>query len=135
MPVSDDHKGPVYTYGDPKNIVIFKTCPNPQLAWKFLQYLLEEKNELKFLEFTNQLPRRKNLDTNPLFKDYFNKNPKMKIFAEQAKYVKGTDQSPVLKEVFDLISQEYEACVIYGMKTPEAAVSDAAKAVNLLFLK
>lgn len=135
MPVSDNHKGPVYTYGDPKNIVIFKTCPNPQLAWKFLQYLLEEKNELKFLELTNQLPRRKNLDTNLLFKDYFNRNPKMKIFAEQAKYVKGTDQSPVLKEVFDLISQEYEACVIYGMKTPEAAVSDAAKAVNLLFLK
>ena len=135
MPVPDDHKGPVYTYCDPKNIVIFKTCPNPQLAWDFLKYMLQEKSDLKFLEFTNQLPRRKNLDTNPLFKDYFNKNPKMKIFAEQAKYVKGTDQSTVLKEVFDLISQEYEACVIYGKKTPEEAVSDAAKAVNLLFLK
>ena len=135
MPVPDDHKGPVYTYCDPKNIVIFKTCPNPQLAWDFLKYMLQEKSDLKFLEFTNQLPRRKNLDVNPQFKDYFEKNPKMKIFAEQAKYVKGTDQSTVLKEVFDLISQEYEACVIYGKKTPEEAVRDAAKAVNLLFLK
>lgn len=135
IPVPDGHKGPVYTYGDPKNIVIFKTCPNPQLAWKFLKFALNEKNDLKFLEITNQLPRRKNLDKNPLYESYFKKNPKMKIFAEQAKYVKGTDQSTVLKEVFDIISQEYEACVIYGKKTPQEALNDAEKAVNLLFLK
>lgn len=135
MPVPDDHQGPIYTYGDPKNIVIFKTCQNPQLAWTFLKYLLEDKSELKLLELTNQLPRRKDVDKNSLFFDYFRKNPKMKIFAEQAKYVKGTDQSPVLKEVFDLISQEYEACVIYGVKTPKEALNDAEKAVNLLFLK
>jgi multiple sugar transport system substrate-binding protein len=35
-------------------------------------------------------------------------------------------------EVFDIISQEYEACVIYGRKTPEAAVKDAADAVDVL---
>ena len=40
----------------------------------------------------------------------------MKTFAEQSNYVKGTDASPVLKEIFDLISQEYEACVVYGCK-------------------
>lgn len=135
IPVPDDHTGPTYTYSEPKNIVIFKTSSHPQLAWKFLKYMLDEKNDLKFLELTAQLPRRKNIDKNPLFFDYFNKNPKMKIFAEQVKYVKGTDQSPVLKEVFDLISQEYEACVVYGKKTPEDAVRDAANAVNLLFLK
>lgn len=135
MPVPDDHTGPVYTYGDPKNIVIFNTCPDPNLAWKFLKQALSEDNELKFLELTNQLPRRKDLDINLKYAGYFEKNPKMKIFAEQAKYVRGTDQSPVLKEVFDLISQEYEACVIYGKKTPRKALSDAEKAVNLLFLK
>ncbi len=59
----------------------------------------------------------------------------MKAFAKQAKYVKGTDQCPVLKEVFDLISVEYEACVIYGKKSPREALNDAEKAVNLLFLK
>ncbi len=135
IPVPDGHIGPVYTYGDPKNIVIFQTCPDPSLAWKFLKSVLSEESDLKFLEITNQLPHRKNLDTNPKYAGYFTKNPKMKIFAEQAKYLKGTDQSPVLKEVFDLISQEYEACVIYGKKTPQEALNDAEKAVNLLFLK
>ena len=135
MPVPDGHKGPVYTYCDPKNIVIFKTCKDPQAAWNYIKTMISNEGDLKLLEITNQLPRRKNLNRNPFFNDYFTNNPKMKIFAEQSKYVRGTDASPVLKEVFDLISQEYEACVIYDKKTPEQAVKDASDAVNLLFLK
>jgi multiple sugar transport system substrate-binding protein len=32
----------------------------------------------------------------------------------------------------DIISQEYEASVVYGKKTPEKAIEDAEKAVNVL---
>ena len=135
MPVPDGHVGPVYTYGDPKNIVIFKTCKDPQAAWNYIKMMIDENGDLKLLSLTNQLPRRKKLNTNPFFSDYFLKNSKMKIFADQSEYVKGTDASPVLKEIFDLISQQYEACVVYGMKTPEQAINDAADAVNLLFLE
>ena len=135
MPVPDDHKGSAYTYGDPKNIVIFKTCSNPQKAWQFLQFILDEKVELDLLRITNQLPRRKDLLENQRFEEYFQLNPKMKTFAEQARFVKGTDASPYLKEVFDLISQEYEACVVYGIKTPKQAIQDASDAVDLLYLK
>lgn len=135
MPVPDDHKGPVYTYGDPKNIVIFKTCPNPQLAWEFLKFMTSRENDYEFLKISNQIPRRKDLNEDSLFVQYFNNNPKMKPFAKQSKFVKGTDSSPVLKEVFDIISQEYEASVIYDKKTSEEALSDAEKAVNLLFFK
>lgn len=134
MPVPDDHIGPVYTYGDPKNIVLFNTCDNPKIAWEFLSFFCSKENELRFIEITTQYPRRKDLLTDSLFISYFDKKPMLKIFAKQAKYVKGTDASPVLKEVFDMISQEYEACVIYGIKTPEDAVHDAARAVNLLFI-
>jgi len=135
MPVPDDHKGPVYTYGDPKNIVIFKTCKDPETAWNYIKTMINDRGDLKLLEITNQLPRRKNLDSDPFFTNYFSDNPKMKIFAKQSKYIRGTDASPVLKEVFDLISQQYEACVVYGKKTPEQAVKDASDAVSLLFLK
>jgi multiple sugar transport system substrate-binding protein len=69
-----------------------------------------------------------------LFADYFRNNPKMIPFAKQAKYVKGTDPCPVLKEVFDIISREYEACVIYNVKSPEQAIKDAALAVQLLLM-
>jgi len=135
MPVPDEHKGPVYTYGDPKNLVIFKTCKYPQAAWNYIKTLINNEGDLKLLELTNQLPRRKNLNNNPFYKEYFIKNPKMKVFADQSEYVRGTDASPVLKEIFDLISQQYEACVVYGKKTPQQAIADAAEAVNLLFLE
>jgi multiple sugar transport system substrate-binding protein len=135
IPVPDGFEGPIYTYGDPKNIVIFNTCSNPQYAWEFIKFMISKENDLKLLEITTQLPRRKNLDTDSLYMNYFSANPKMKTFAKQTKYVKGTDSSPVLKEVFDIISQEYEACVIYGVKSPEQAINDAADAVNLLFIE
>ncbi len=32
LPVPDNHKGPIYTYGDPKNIVIFKTCSECRIS-------------------------------------------------------------------------------------------------------
>lgn len=135
IPVPGDHTGPIYTYGDPKNIVIFKTCPDPQNAFNFIKFMLKKENDLKLLQISNQLPRRKNLDRDSLFAGYFDNNPKMEPFAKQARYVKGTDNALYLKEVFDLISQEYEACVVYGVKTPEQALRDAEHAVNLLYIK
>ena len=37
--------------------------------------------------------------------------------------------------MLDIISQEYEACVVYGKKTPEKAIADAEAAVNVLLRK
>ncbi|MFZ1751015.1 MAG: extracellular solute-binding protein [Saprospiraceae bacterium] len=132
MQVPDNHQGPIYTYGDPKNIVIFNTCKHPQKAWDFIKTLISIEGDKTFLEMTGQLPNRKNLETEPAFQDYYEKNPKVKIFAAQANYIKGVDNCEIIVEVFDIISQEYEACVIYNKKTPEKAISDAAKAVDNL---
>ena len=135
MPVPDDFSGPAYTYGDPKNIVIFNTCQDPQLAWEFIRTMITKESDLKLLELTTQVPRRKNIDKESPFIEYFESNPKMRAFAKQSNYVRGTDSSPVLKEIFDIISQEYEACVIFDVKSPEEALKDAEHAVNLLFLE
>ena len=132
LQVPDKHEGPVYTYSDPKNIVVFNTCKQPQEAWNFIKTLIDKEGDKKLLEFTTQLPNRKNIETEEVFQDYFNKNPKMKVFAKQANYIKGVDNCEIIVEVFDVISQEYEACVIYNKKTPEKAIEDAAKAVDNL---
>jgi len=135
VPVPNNHTGPVFTYGDPKNMVMFNTCPNPELAWKFLQTLLSEKADRDFLEGSRQFPRRKDLNDNPLFVAYFNVHPELIPFALQARHVRGMDSARYMKEVLDLISQEYEACVVFGLKTPENAIRDAAHAVDLLYLQ
>jgi multiple sugar transport system substrate-binding protein len=130
--VPDDHQGPVYTYGDPKNIVVFNTCKNPQAAWNFVQTLIKKQGDLQLLEVTGQLPRRKNLDTDKFYEGYFRRNPMMITFAKEIPYLKGIDNCEVIVEVLDIISQEYEACVVYGKKTPEKAIADAEAAVNVL---
>jgi multiple sugar transport system substrate-binding protein len=136
LPVpADSLKGRAYTYGDPKNIVIFNTCRNPALAWEFIKLMINPENDLLMLKTTAQLPRRKDLTQSTGFLEYFSDHPQMMTFARQARYVRGTDNSPVLKEIFDAISQQYEACVVYGKKSPEEAINDAAKAASLIILQ
>ncbi|RMG66423.1 MAG: sugar ABC transporter substrate-binding protein [Calditrichaeota bacterium] len=132
LPVPDDHRGPVYTYCDPKNIVLFSTCRRPEAAWRFVAFLISRRNDRVFLEMTNQLPRRKNLFQDPLFAPIFEQRPALQPFARQARYVRGTDASPVLKEVFDAISQQYEAAVVYRVSPVERAIKEAAQRVQLL---
>lgn len=132
IPVPDDRTGPVYTYADPKNIVVFSTCQHPQQAWDFIRTLVDKEGDLQLLIVTGELPNRKNLERDIFFSDFFLKNPMMVPFAQQVPYAKGVDNCEVIVEVLDIISQEYAACVIYGKKTPEKAIQDAAKAVNLL---
>ncbi|KAA3653981.1 MAG: sugar ABC transporter substrate-binding protein [Calditrichaeota bacterium] len=132
VPVPDNYKGNRYTYGDPKNIVIFSTCKYPEKAWEFVKFLVSKKNDLRLLQKATQLPLRKNLLQDPWFQDYFEANPRLVPFARQAQYIRGTDQTPVAKEIFDAISHEYEAAVIYNTKTAENAIHDAAKRVHLI---
>jgi multiple sugar transport system substrate-binding protein len=133
--VPDDHTGPVYTYADPKNIVMFNTCSDPQAAWEFIKTIVDKNGDLQLLEMTGQLPQRKNLSSDNYYTGYFKKNPMMIPFANEIPYVKGVDNCEVIVEVLDIISQEYEACVIYGKKTPEKAIADAEAAVNVLLGK
>jgi multiple sugar transport system substrate-binding protein len=75
---------------------------------------------------------RKNLQSDPYYSEYFKENPMMIPFAKELPYVKGVDNCEVIVEVLDIISQEYESCVVYGKKTPEKAIQDAETAVNVL---
>ncbi|HUR30957.1 MAG TPA: extracellular solute-binding protein [Saprospiraceae bacterium] len=135
VPVPDTSVSPIYSYGDPKNIVIFNTCRDPQMAWKFLKTMLTAEADKDFLELSGQFPRRKDLNTNPIFQNYLQTHPRIVPFAKQAMYVRGIDNHQYMKEVLDLISQEYEACVVFGRKDPREAINDAAKAVDLLYLQ
>jgi multiple sugar transport system substrate-binding protein len=132
LPIPDGHQGPVYTYGDYKNIAIFSTTSHPKEAWKFVKFIITAEHDLLLLEIANQIPVRGDLLTNPLFVDYFTRNPLMKLFAEQAVYTRGVDAAPDLKEILDTISQEYEACAVYGRKAPADALRDALSRTRMI---
>lgn len=132
LPVPDQHTGPVYTYGDYKNIAIFGTTKHPREAWQFVKYLLQPEHDLMLLTITDQIPVRGDLLTNPMFAGYFQRNPMMVKFAQQAAYTRGVDAAPDLKEILDAISQEYEACAVYGKISPGEAVDDAFRRTKMI---
>ncbi|MBE3575770.1 MAG: extracellular solute-binding protein, partial [Firmicutes bacterium] len=89
VPVPDSVKGPVWTYGDPKNIGIFTTTKHPKEAWEFVKFILTKENDLLWLKTTSQPPYRMNIESDPLFAPYFQTHPVMKIFAAQSAYTRG----------------------------------------------
>ena len=127
IPTPDDYTGPVYTYGDHKNISIFSTTYYPEESWEFAKFLISETADSLLLELTSQIPIRKNLTSNPLYANYFANNPGMIIFAEQAINTRGVDGASELKEIFDALSQEFEACCLFDARTPRESIHLAAQ--------
>ncbi len=124
--------GPVYTYGDPKSIVIFSTTQHPQEAWEFVKFMTSRMNDLRLLEITSQLPLRKDLTSDPLYRDYFAEHPAGRLYAEQIPYTVGTDHTIYLQEIFDIISQEFEAACIHQAKTVDEAITSMQERVQRL---
>ncbi|NOZ74788.1 MAG: extracellular solute-binding protein [FCB group bacterium] len=108
-----------YTYGDAKNIIIFKSSRFREDCWEFIKFMTSRKNDLIFLETTQQLPLRKDILRDKEFADFFNQHPQMRIFAEQIPNIVGVDQSLYMQEIFDMISKSWDALVVYGVEDIE----------------
>ncbi len=132
LPVPQVGDEPVHTYGDPKNIVIFSTSRYPQQAWEFVKFMTSRAADRSLLEVTNQLPMRRDLTTDPQYRDYFEDHPKLEIFARQVPYIVGTDHTIYLQEIFDIISQEYEATCLYQAKPIARAIADMSERATVL---
>ena len=133
IPVPSDSIKRVYTYGDPKSMVIFSTTRHPKEAWKFVKFLISKSSDRKLLELTNQIPIRKNLVKDPEFAALFQRNPALKIFAAQAESIAPMDDSPHFVQILDYLGQQYEAAAVYHVISSEKAIKDAAQYVETIY--
>ncbi len=101
IPVPDDYRGPVYTYGDYKNIAIFANTRHPEAAWRFVRYLVSREADRLLLEQTRQIPVRQGLLDDLYFASVFEAYPLLARFAAQAAYTRSVDSVPDLKEILD----------------------------------
>jgi multiple sugar transport system substrate-binding protein len=127
IPTPSRGAGPPVTYADPKSVIIFATCEHPREAWDFVKFMISSRNDLLLLDLTSQLPIRSGLADDPEFAAYFERNPRMRRFADQVAATRTCDSVPELREIFDIIAQEFEASAVFGLKSPEEAVRDAAR--------
>jgi multiple sugar transport system substrate-binding protein len=122
IPVPDDHTGPVYTYGDHKNIAIFSSTKHPAESWAFVKFLISKQADMQMLRITRQIPLRGDLLSDPEFVAYFDGDPKLSVFAEQAAHTRSVDAVPDLKRIFDALSRRYERSAVYGKDDLDSAV-------------
>lgn len=122
LPVPDDHTGPVYTYGDYKNIAIFATTKHPQEAWRFVRFLVSPDADRQLVTATRQIPLRTGIATDPALDTFYAAHPAVRRFAEAAAYTRGVDAVPQVPEVLDAVAQGYERA-IYRAATPAEATA------------
>lgn len=132
IPAPDGYEGEPYTYGDPKSIGIFQSTKHPEIAWEFVKFYVSETADKRLMEITNQMPLRRGLLTDSLYQDYFNENPRYRFFAEMVPHIVGVDNSIYVQEIFDIISQEFDAACIQRVRAPEVGIRRAAERCRLL---
>ncbi len=132
LPLPDDYEGPAYTFGDFKNIVIFADTKYPQESWEFARYLVSKEADLKLLEYTKQIPVRSHLLSDSTYAAFFEANPSVIPFAEQAERTLAEDGVGSLQEILDAIAQEFEASSVYGVYSPAEATRRAIARIKLI---
>lgn len=66
------------------NLAIFKSCKNPELAWKVIKYIVSKKPQIEYAKNSGFLPATVEAYDDP----YFDKNPHLRIFKETVKYAR-----------------------------------------------
>ena len=86
----------------------------------------DENNDMKLLETTSLIPARDDATENAAFKEYFEKNPVMEVYAANV-----PNAVPAMdNEKYNDIQQVFGEQAWGGEKAPEKAVTDAKKAVE-----
>jgi multiple sugar transport system substrate-binding protein len=131
MPVPDgDDPEAAYAFADLKSIAVFSTTRHPVAAARFVAYLTSPEADKLLIEEAAQLPYRRALASDGRFTTALTRWPTLQAYATLADRGRDIDIDPDIVEVFDILSEAYEAAAIYGTMTPEQAVREAAAEVR-----
>lgn len=98
------------------SLVIFSTCSNHELAWKWIEFLSEPASQFRFFQLTGDLPPRKDSWQLGIRED-----PKMTAFYEQLSAVASMPKIAEWEQVAVKIQEHLEA-VVLGRRTLEEAI-------------
>ncbi|OAA29165.1 sugar ABC transporter substrate-binding protein [Kosmotoga arenicorallina S304] len=132
-PVPDDYPAdePVHVFADTKGLVMFKSCKYKDEAWEFIKWVFSNvQNDLRWMEITNMPPARGDLTTNPIFTSYMEENPYFKAFAEYVPYAIPPALTTFTVDIQDAMTQYLIEPIMYGKKTPEQALKEAASKIR-----
>jgi multiple sugar transport system substrate-binding protein len=127
IPVADDASPEdSYAFADMRSIAIFSTTKHPEAAARFVAFLTSPAADRLMIEDASQLPYRRGLASDRRFAASIARWPTLSTYATHIERTRDLDIDPDIVEIFDLISEAYEAAGIYGVVPVRQAVSGAA---------
>jgi multiple sugar transport system substrate-binding protein len=114
-----------YAFADMRSIAIFSTTQHPDAAARFVAFLTSPAADRLLIE-ASQLPYRRALASDARFRDVLAQSHVLPIYARQVERTRDIDIDPDIVEIFDLISEAYEAAAIYGVVPVREALARAA---------
>ncbi len=115
-----------FAFGDLRNIAIFSTTRHPDAAARFVAYLTSPAADRLLIEEASQLPYRRALASDSRFIASLARWPTLATYAKYVEHTRDLDLDPDVVEIFDVISDAYEAAAIYGTVPVRRALSKAA---------
>ncbi|MDQ3461291.1 MAG: extracellular solute-binding protein [Deinococcota bacterium] len=122
IPVPNEGDTSYSTYGG-RALIILKTNPERQnLAWAFVQFLMEEENNRRFITELGYLPVLESLQDDPYFQE-----PARRPFVEALEHAVLPEMTATAEAVANAIQGVYQEVVVEGRGSPEEAVEMAAE--------
>jgi multiple sugar transport system substrate-binding protein len=109
-----------------RSIAIFSTTKHADAAARFVAFLTSPAADRLMIEEASQLPYRRGLASDRRFAATLAHWPTLATYATHVERTRDLDIDPDIVEIFDLISEAYEAAGIYGVVPVRQAVSGAA---------
>ncbi|MCH7731749.1 MAG: extracellular solute-binding protein [Candidatus Marinimicrobia bacterium] len=125
---------PVYTLAESKGMVLFNTSRKKGESWDFMKWYFSGEHDSLWLELTNFLPAREDLIGNPIFIEYFNNNPDIKLYAEALDFSVPLVLTPQTVEIQTILNRELWQPIIFGLKSPAIASRDANQTIQRILI-
>jgi multiple sugar transport system substrate-binding protein len=115
-----------YAFADLRSIAIFSTTKHVDAAARFVAYLTSPEADRLLIEVASQLPYRRALATDARFSASLRRSSTLPAYASYVERSRDLDLDPDIVEIFDLLSEAYEASGIYSVTPVKLALSRAA---------
>lgn len=90
------------------HLVIFKGSKNKDIAWKFIEFMSDPDNQLKWFELAGGLPS----NCKAWKSGYFSDKPLIEVFGEQLLHTKSPPNIPQWEEIASKIQQRMEEYIL-----------------------
>lgn len=122
VPVPNEGDKAYTTYGG-RAFMVMKTTPERQQdAWNFIQFLMQDENNLQFLKELGYLPILDSLKSDPYFQE-----PARKPFVDILQSAVMPEQYEAADKVANSILAVYQEAAVEGSLSPQDAVTQAAQ--------